>query len=240
MYHWGWRIPFLFGGLLAIVSYVIRRTLMETPEFEQDEEKDQYIASFDPLMKVLRMHFQKVLLAMGLIFLSAVLIIINLFFPAYLSTYFNYEMPDIYLCMTISLIFCAIITPFVGKWVDRVGALKLLMRAAIVLIFALQLFYWLLSTESFVGLLLFLCLYQIFIAVTIVSYFPYVTKIFKTSIRFTSIAISYNFAYLIASFSPSLVAFMIEGNDRTYLFLFLACAALLTFLCGWKLKYKSL
>ena len=68
MYHWGWRIPFLFGGLLAIVSYVIRRTLMETPEFEQDEEKDQYIASFDPLMKVLRMHFQKVLLAMGLIF----------------------------------------------------------------------------------------------------------------------------------------------------------------------------
>lgn len=239
MLSWGWRVPFLLGGGLAVISYMIRKKMLETPEFSKDEEKDQYLTNWDPLMNVLKTQLDKVLLAIGLIILSAVLIIVNMYFPAYLSTYFDYDMSDIYLCMTIALIWVAVIIPFIGKWVDKIGALKLLMRSAIVMIFALQIFYMLLSTGSFIGLLLFLCLYQVFIALTMVSYFPYVTKIFKTSIRFTSIAISYNFAYLLASFSPSLITFMIEGNDRSYLFLFLACAALITFLSGWKLKYKS-
>ncbi|PCH55749.1 MAG: MFS transporter, partial [Legionellales bacterium] len=41
MAAWGWRIPFLLGGLLAVVSYVMRSKLRETPEFTRNVIKHQ-------------------------------------------------------------------------------------------------------------------------------------------------------------------------------------------------------
>ncbi|WP_051898480.1 MFS transporter [Sciscionella sediminilitoris] len=32
--QWGWRIPFFFGGLMAILGYIIRRSLEESPAFQ--------------------------------------------------------------------------------------------------------------------------------------------------------------------------------------------------------------
>ncbi len=41
--HWGWRIPFLLSSILVIFSYIIRRKMHESPEFEQ-LKKEQKIS----------------------------------------------------------------------------------------------------------------------------------------------------------------------------------------------------
>jgi metabolite-proton symporter len=60
---WGWRIPFLFGGVLVFVGLWIRLRLSETEQFLQAQASPtrQRI----PLMEVLALHKRSLLLAFG-------------------------------------------------------------------------------------------------------------------------------------------------------------------------------
>jgi MFS transporter, MHS family, alpha-ketoglutarate permease len=41
MADWGWRVPFLIGGVLGVVTLFLRRTLAETPQFERERVKSR-------------------------------------------------------------------------------------------------------------------------------------------------------------------------------------------------------
>ncbi|MGW2048360.1 MFS transporter [Streptomyces sp. NPDC001858] len=46
---WGWRVPFIVGGVLGIITLFLRRTMSETPSYEQAlaaEEQDRSRTSF--------------------------------------------------------------------------------------------------------------------------------------------------------------------------------------------------
>ncbi len=60
---WGWRVPFLVSLLLVGVGYFIRRTVAESPVFQNLEQGDQKAHS--PLIETLRNHWRQVLLAIG-------------------------------------------------------------------------------------------------------------------------------------------------------------------------------
>lgn len=60
---WGWRVPFLFSGLLVIVALYIRLTIEETPVFR--EERDRDATPRAPLAELLRTQLRQVLLAAG-------------------------------------------------------------------------------------------------------------------------------------------------------------------------------
>jgi MFS transporter, MHS family, shikimate and dehydroshikimate transport protein len=58
---WGWRIPFLVGGLLAVYAYYLRRQLPETPEFTRTAASGK--TSRSPLRDAIR-NQPRVLVAM--------------------------------------------------------------------------------------------------------------------------------------------------------------------------------
>jgi MFS family permease len=60
---WGWRVPFLASVLLVGIGYFIRRTVEESPVF-QNMEKGAHKAEA-PLAETLRNHWRQVLLAIG-------------------------------------------------------------------------------------------------------------------------------------------------------------------------------
>ncbi|MFC4494305.1 MFS transporter [Streptomyces ovatisporus] len=59
LYSWGWRIPFLLSAVVAVVGYVIRRTLEETPVFQQVAAGNE-VAKL-PLVELVRGHWADVL-----------------------------------------------------------------------------------------------------------------------------------------------------------------------------------
>src|SRR4029078_12261793 len=69
-FTWGWRIPFWLSALVVLVAYLIRRTLHETPEFEQ-AKADGKIARM-PLLPLLRDHWRDVLRVILCAFIAAV------------------------------------------------------------------------------------------------------------------------------------------------------------------------
>ncbi|TQN31844.1 putative MFS family arabinose efflux permease [Haloactinospora alba] len=60
---WGWRVPFLLGGLVLLLAWLIHHYVAETPDFQRAAAKDSGARS--PLGDVLRSHKATVLLAGG-------------------------------------------------------------------------------------------------------------------------------------------------------------------------------
>ena len=85
---YGWRIAFLFGGAIGLLSFWLRRKLEETPAFAEMK----HLAAKHPLSELLREHWQPVLLGIGT---TAVVAAFNgLLFahmPAYLDRVLHYD-----------------------------------------------------------------------------------------------------------------------------------------------------
>jgi MFS transporter, MHS family, shikimate and dehydroshikimate transport protein len=60
---WGWRLPFLFSGVLIAVGLLIRVRILETPLFRQLQATNTVARA--PLTETLRRHWREILLAAG-------------------------------------------------------------------------------------------------------------------------------------------------------------------------------
>src|SRR5262249_21301530 len=61
--NWGWRLPFLGGGVLLAVGMFVRLKVLESPLFMK--ARSQPAGALPPLFELLRRHGRNVLLAMG-------------------------------------------------------------------------------------------------------------------------------------------------------------------------------
>jgi MFS transporter, MHS family, alpha-ketoglutarate permease len=59
--RWGWRVPFLIGGALALFALYMRRNVTETEAFERGKRE-----AGPPVFAQLRQHWRQILLAIGI------------------------------------------------------------------------------------------------------------------------------------------------------------------------------
>jgi MFS family permease len=62
---WGWRIPFLIGGLVLVIGLWVRKGVAESPVFEEMANKEDDKREKTPIVAVLRTNWRRVLLAAG-------------------------------------------------------------------------------------------------------------------------------------------------------------------------------
>lgn len=62
---WGWRLPFLFGGVVLVLGIWVRRGVRESPEFRALHASGALEARRAPVVEVLRSRWRRVLLAAG-------------------------------------------------------------------------------------------------------------------------------------------------------------------------------
>ena len=222
---WGWRIPFFVGGLFAFILFFLRKLLPETPIFIK-----QHTSLKEPLQQLVKEHRSSIFLGFGSIFFTSLLIIVNISYPAYLSTYLHYPLPDVYFATMLSLIYAALILPFFGWLCDCLGKKSVFLTTTF--LFAIG-GGFLLKYLAASHLLLFMLVNQTFICASMISFFPFLTELFPTSVRYTGVAFSYNMAYFFAALSPMLFSYILTIAPRIeILFWALSLAALLSFISG--------
>lgn len=117
---WGWRIPFLSSVILIIVGYFIRRSVEESPAFEEMQElkKD----SSAPLAVLFRHHWRTVLkCAMIFAANNAVGYFVIAYFIAYGTSYVGYERTDVLGASLVGAGFWLGSTLLFGKLSDTLG-----------------------------------------------------------------------------------------------------------------------
>jgi MFS family permease len=205
MAEWGWRLPFLLGGLLAIIGYYLRRRTLETPLFKKMPETHHTPL---PIWQVLTQQRGAVLRGFMITVISAAFILFNLFIPAFLSSFYRYDSSTIYATMSIGLIWSGVCLALFSWLSDSVGRNRLLRISAVgMMVFAVPVFH-LLSYNTFAALLIFNLLYQTLIAGLAACYVPILTELFPTQTRFTGFALTYNLAFSIAAFIPMLLIWL--------------------------------
>jgi MFS transporter, MHS family, alpha-ketoglutarate permease len=118
LYAWGWRIPFVIGAALAIVSALMRRDLHETDAFAEAANTRMSQGT----LGVLRDHRREALLVVGLtIGGTAAFYTYTVYMQKFLKLSVGLSDDQTMLITAASLTFAMILQPFYGALSDLVG-----------------------------------------------------------------------------------------------------------------------
>ena len=200
--QYGWRLAFILGGLGGVLSFVLRRSLEESPEFERMRS----LASRQPFRDLLKNNLVHVVI--GCAILAGTGCFNGLFFshlPAYLSGVLQYDPRQAVLSQTVGVIASSIGILVTGWLGDRIPP-RYLLRAGVglLVVFALP-FYGALESRS-MNLTLLCTLAGLTAGLTNGSFAVLLTDLFPTRIRFTGVALVFNVSFTLFSGTAPLVA----------------------------------
>jgi MFS family permease len=220
---YGWRIAFILGGLGGVLSFVLRRSLEESPEFARMKT----LAVRQPFAELLRSNLPHV--AVGCALLAGIGTFNGLFFShlsAYLSTVLKYDPRGAVLSQTVGVIIMALGTMLIGWLGDRIHPRHLLRAGALVLLLAAYPFYAGVESRA-VSLTLFCALAGAAGALSAGSFAVLLTDLFPTQIRFTGVALVFNVSFtLFSGTAPLIATSLIErtGNNASPAYMMIGSA----------------
>ncbi|ATB31459.1 MFS transporter [Melittangium boletus] len=205
----GWRVPFLVGGVFGFFAVFLRRWLAETPVFEAMRQRKALVQEL-PLKVVLRGQRTGVVVSMLLTWvLTAGIVVVILMTPALMQKLHGFT-PALTLkanslatlCLTVGCI-------GFGLAVDRFGMGGVLAVGSLVLIAATYALYAGVNARPE----LLVALYMLAgVGVGVVGVVPTVmVRAFPAAVRFSGLSFSYNVAYAVfGGMTPLVVTLMSE------------------------------
>jgi MFS family permease len=203
---YGWRVAFLLGGLIGCISYLLRRSLEESPEFLR-----LHSVATSPVFEVLREHWKAVLIAAGVVaVIGGFNGMLYGFLPAYLVQSLHYSPSQTALAMTTALLVSSaglIVAGWAGDYLPR----HLILRVGAGLLLVTILPIWSLIAAGSEHLFLLLGALSLIFSITSGIWPSIVATLFPTRIRFSGIALSYNVCITILSgFAPLAASAMMQ------------------------------
>jgi len=239
MLSFGWRIPFILGGGLALVSFYIRRKLLETPAFlayQHDAPKIKH----QPIVELLKYHPRLIMVGISISLLTACLIVLGISLPPYVVQFYHDHPDRIYLFFSLGYIFSALILPGMGWIADKIGRVKQLAWTAGLFIFAGMGLFYLLHLHTLWALAVFIIIFHIFVASLANCYLSTLAEIFPTGIRFSGTAFCYNFIFCVAGFIPYVfIKFSTVPQGMYYIYIIFAGLSFLTLVSALRLFSQS-
>ncbi|MFJ4210879.1 MFS transporter [Paenarthrobacter sp. NPDC089675] len=202
---WGWRIPFLIGGLISFFGLYIRRQVDESPEFEEASNQDDIQKA--PAVSVLRYHRKALLFTFVVAALAGLgFYTLTGYFVTFLTTTVKLSSNDALLSNSIAVLIAAVATPLAGAWSDRLGRGRVLIVGAILSAVVAIPAYMLAGAGTLGGAIL----GQGLLAAALGIFFgpvgiAYLER-FPAHVRFSGSALGYNLAYIVFGGTAPLVA----------------------------------
>ncbi|MDD3266637.1 MAG: MFS transporter [Burkholderiales bacterium] len=230
IYQYGWRIPFVIGSVLCLLSFKIRKSLHETDAFEQIKTKEKF-----PILMVLRQH--KIPLIAGA-FMSAAQQVFSvvgiIYMPTYLNKLLNVSNTLIAQISTMGLFLFVLMIIILGVYFKNksTNLVKILLCGLLINIITIPLAFYSMKHNLFVlGYSLLLLPHSIF-----GLFIPLcITLLFPANVRLSGVSLSYNISIVIfAGTAPLLITALINYTQLTFfapamymiLFLILGCSAM--------------
>lgn len=211
--QWGWRVPFLFGGLMGTCAIYLRKRMSESPVFIafQQQAKQEKL----PIVTVMKHHWVQLIQGIAIAWLGTV--VINLLFvymPTYLTSILSHSSKQVTLLNTINLIFYSVLVIFMGILSDKLGRRSILMAGATGFIVFGHYIFAHLDTQSTLHLALLMAGISLFSG-CVATYPSTLAELFPTSVRYSGLALTFNIGGIFGGLSPLIATFLIKSTNNT-------------------------
>lgn len=204
---YGWRIPFVLGGVFGFFAVWLRRWLSETPVFAALRERKELEREL-PLKRAVTGHMDGVLLSMLVTWmLTAAIVVVILMTPTLVQSSFHLPQTLAFHGNSLAALMLCFGCIFGGVAVDRFGRGRSLLVGSLALLGSTYLLY----RDLQQGGAHFLALYALAgWCVGVVGVVPAVmVAAFPPAVRFSGLSFSYNVAYAIfGAITPPLIAYL--------------------------------
>lgn len=224
-YTWGWRIPFLFSAVLVIIGFIIRRGVMDSPQFTK-MKKENLIAK-QPVLEVFKKHSKVLLMVVCASLAQGV--------PFYIFTTFSisYGTEQLQLdkgFLTNTLMFASIVEiiailyaahlsdKFNRKLVFYIGSL-----CTIVIAFP---FFWLFDTKITILVILAMGISVIGAGAVYGPLAALIAESFPANVRYSGSSLGYQISASVQGVSPLLCVYLLNTFNSTVpisTYLIIAC-----------------
>jgi MFS family permease len=226
--NWGWRISFIFGGLIGFFGLCLRYQLHETPLFQEMHKHEQVVK--ESILQVVFKHKTRIM--KGILFCalnSSAFYLISVNFPLYFGQILGIDFKDNLLITICLLILMTLPLPLFGKLADRFCNKTILVSAVSGIIILLYPLYIAIDHSSIFFTSLIIVVFCLLYTCTS-ALIPYiVADLFPTHDRFTCSAISFNCAdALIGGFTPVAALYLLNqtNNPASFIWILLFGAVL--------------
>lgn len=193
---WGWRIPFLIGGLLALVGFYIRKRLEETAAFQAAKRTDTLEKT--PVRSVIRKYPRQLISVFSVAALMSLSVYSLLtFMPTFLAETAGLTPTQALLASSSATILLTILIPVLAIFGDKVGRRPLLIIGASVLTLFSVPAYLLAASGTVLLTLAGLLILLIGTAFVVAAGGAVMVESFPTQVRYTGGAVSQTLAYTI-------------------------------------------
>lgn len=217
--EWGWRIPFLFSIILLFLGHWLRKSVEESPVFEEIKERKS--ASRTPIKDLFKNHAGLVLVA-ALVFAgnSAIgYMTTGGFIQSYTT---NPDGPlalprtPILMSVTASAAIWLLFTWFSGGLSDKIGRRQTYIYGFIIQMIGVVALFPLVNIGEIWSVALGLCILAVGIGMTYGAQSAFYSELFPASIRFSGVSISYALgAILGGAFSPLIASWLVSTTGST-------------------------
>ncbi|MFB4280308.1 MFS transporter [Nonomuraea sp. MTCD27] len=207
---WGWRVPFWLSVVVAVVGLVIRRTLEETPAFEQEVATNSVPKA--PLAVLFREQWRDVLRVVVAAVIASVSTIFTVHALSYAVNTMGLERGPMLWVGVLANVAAVISIPLWGKLSDRVGRKPVFVGGSLgcaVLMFA---YLWSISAGNYA--LIFIAgivMFGVVHSATSAVWPSFYGEMFTTRVRLSGMAIGTQIGFAIAGFAPT-VATAVAGT----------------------------
>lgn len=147
---WGWRIPFVIGGVMAFVVWVLRYDMDESPKFLANQDK-----THTPLKHTLIYYKRGIFNSFMVSALGSITYYVGIVYvPIFLNDVGGLSESTALWLSTIAAVSVIVITPLVGHLSDQVGRKPVLMAVGILSLFVPIITFSLMASGSIVQALL--------------------------------------------------------------------------------------
>ena len=209
---WGWRIPFIVGGLFGFYGLYLRKSIPDTPVF-QSLEDGQTIAAH-PVRETFTKYPRQVAQVIGLICGSTLTYYVWLnYMPTFANKVTGIPLATALTVQTIGLVVFVVALPFCGILADKVGRKPVMATFAIAMLIATA---PLLNgiTNTFESVLLVTIVGVFFQAVWGGASVTAMTELFPARIRTTGVSVPYSLTVALFGGTAPLIATYLVANEQ--------------------------